>query len=61
MSEALTVAAATTFELARLDALRGPALIGGSATAESLMVATVAAAWMGPGTISPAWIRTDAM
>lgn len=41
----LVVAAATTIELAGLDALRGPALIGGSATAKSALVAVAGAAW----------------
>ena len=41
----LVVAAATTIELAGLDALRGPALVGGSATAESALVAVAGAAW----------------
>jgi hypothetical protein len=41
----LVVAAATTIELAGLDALRGPALVGGSATAESALVAVAGAGW----------------
>lgn len=41
----LVIAMATTIELAGLDALRGPALIGGTATAESALAALAGAAW----------------
>jgi hypothetical protein len=41
----LVVAAATTIELAGLDALRGPALVGGSAAVESSLVAVAGTAW----------------
>jgi hypothetical protein len=41
----LVVAVATTIELAGLDSLRGPALIGGSAAAESVLVALAGTAW----------------
>lgn len=41
----LLVAVLATVELRSLDALRGPALIGGSATTEALLGAAVGAAW----------------
>lgn len=41
----LLVAVLATAELHSLDALRGPALIGGSATTEAFLNAAVGAAW----------------
>lgn len=41
----LLVATLATAELHTLDALRGPALIGGSATTEALLGAVAGAAW----------------
>ena len=41
----LLVTALATAELNTLDALRGPALIGGSATTEALLGALAGAAW----------------